>query len=113
MEDNIKKDDIFNGQGTTVSITLEDDSVIDCVVLGIFEADGREYIAVLPESNEDEEEGMVYLYRYSETADGDPILENIETDEEYEIVSDAFDEMLDEEEFAEMMEDIDDEDIIE
>ena len=56
---------------------------------------------------------MVYLYRYSETADGEPILENIETDEEYEIVSDAFDEMLDEEEFAEMMEDIDDEDIIE
>ena len=53
MEDNIKKDDIFNGQGTTVIITLEDDSVIDCVVLGIFEADGREYIAVLPESNED------------------------------------------------------------
>ena len=56
---------------------------------------------------------MVYLQRYSESADGEPILENIETDEEYEIVSDAFDEMLDEEEFAEMMEDIDDEDIIE
>lgn len=109
MEDKIKKDDIFNGQATTVSITLEDDTVIDCVVLGIFEADGREYIAVLPEDGKEDEEGLVYLYRYSEGQEGEPILENIESDEEYEIVSDAFDEMLDEEDFREMMEDIDEE----
>ena len=36
-------------------------------------------------------------------------LTNIETDEEYEIVSDAFDELLDEQEFNEIMGDFDDE----
>ena len=59
------------------------------------------HIAVMPET--DDEEGTVYLYRYSETADGQPELTNIETDEEYEIVADAFDELLDDEEFEDML----------
>lgn len=85
----------------TVTITLEDDSKIECVVLSIFEAGERNYIAVLPEE-ENEEESQVYLYRYEEDNDSSPVLSNIETDEEYEIVADAFDEILDEEEFYEM-----------
>ena len=55
----------------------------------------------MPET--DDEEGTVYLYRYSETDDGQPELTNIETDEEYEIVADAFDELLDDEEFEDML----------
>jgi hypothetical protein len=85
----------------SVSIILEDDSVIECVVLNIFSAGDREYIAVMPEN--DNEEGLVYLYRYSETEDGQPELTNIETDEEYEIAADAFDELLDEEEFEDLL----------
>ena len=92
----------------SVTITLEDDSVIECVVLNIFSAGDREYIAVMPEN--DNEEGLVYLYRYSETEDGQPELTNIETDEEYEIAADAFDELLDEEEFNEIF---DEEDLME
>jgi hypothetical protein len=49
------------------------------------------------------EEGEVYLYRYSESEDGQPNLENIEDDEEYEIVADAFDQMLDEAEYDELV----------
>lgn len=85
----------------SVSIILEDDSVIECVVLNIFSAGDREYIAVMPEN--DNEEGLVYLYRYSETEDGQPELTNIETDEEYEIAADAFDELLNEEEFEDLL----------
>lgn len=104
MEEN--REGLFGGEETTVTITLEDDSTIDCVVLTIFEADDREYIAVMPE---DENNENVYLYRYHELEDGQPELTNIETDEEYEIVSDAFDELLDEQEFNEIMGDFDDE----
>ena len=97
MEEN--REGLFGGEETTVTITLEDDSTIDCVVLTIFEADDRE----------DENNENVYLYRYRELEDGQPELTNIETDEEYEIVSDAFDELLDEQEFNEIMGDFDDE----
>ena len=86
----------------TVTLTLDDGSELECVVLTIFEAGGRDYIALLPLEGEDAEEGEVYLYRYTEI-DGNPDLQNIEDDEEYEIVADAFDELLDEQEYDELI----------
>ena len=50
----------------------------------------------------DAEEGEVYLYRYTEV-DGQPDLQNIENDDEYEVVADAFDELLDEQEYDEIV----------
>ena len=55
------------------------------------------------EPEEDDEEGEVYLYRYSKDTNGQPKLENIESDEEYEIASDAFDELLDSMEYDELV----------
>ena len=87
----------------TVELTLENDEVVTCAILTLFEAADKEYIALLP-LNEDgtTEEGDVFLYRYIETADGEPELENIEDDEEYEIAADAFDEWMDTQEFEEL-----------
>ena len=90
-------------QEMTVTLTLDDDTEVECVVLTIFNAGEREYIALLPVEGADSEEGEVYLYRYSETEDGTPILDNIEDDDEYEIVADAFDEMLDDQEYDELI----------
>mgnify|MGYP000391116140 FL=1 len=87
----------------TVTRTLDDDTEVECVVLTIFTAGERDYIALLPMEGEDSEEGEVYLYRYSETEDGTPVLDNIEDDDEYEIVADAFDEMLDDQEYDELV----------
>ncbi|RDU24260.1 DUF1292 domain-containing protein [Anaerosacchariphilus polymeriproducens] len=86
-----------------ITLELDDGSVLDCSVIAIFEAGKNEYIALLPmEEDANEEEGEVFLYRYSEDADGNPNLENIEDDEEFETVSEAFDELLDEAEFEEL-----------
>lgn len=87
----------------TVTLTLDDGTDVECVVLTIFEAGERDYIALLPTSGQEAEEGEVYLYRYSETEDGDPSLVNIEDDDEYEIVADAFDQLLDEQEYDEIV----------
>lgn len=86
----------------TVTLTLDDDSVVECEVITIYEANGKDYIALLPLNEKGESEsGDVYLYRYTEE-DGEPNLENIEDDDEYEIAADAFDEWMDEQEFEEM-----------
>ncbi|MCI8512761.1 MAG: DUF1292 domain-containing protein [Lachnospiraceae bacterium] len=87
----------------TVTLTLDDGTDLECVVLTIFEAGERDYIALLPLDGREAEDGEVYLYRYLEDADGNPDLENIESDEEYEIVADAFDEILDAEEYDELV----------
>ncbi|MCI9339625.1 MAG: DUF1292 domain-containing protein [Dorea sp.] len=85
----------------TVELTLDNDEVVECAILTLFEAGGREYIALLPQNEDDTEEGDVYLYRYVETPEGEPELENIEDDDEYEIAADAFDEWMDTQEFEE------------
>lgn len=85
----------------TVTLTLDNDEVLECAVLTIYEAGGRQYIALLPLDESGEEKGDVYIYRYIETDPENPDLENIEDDEEYEIAADAFDEWLDEQEFEE------------
>ena len=87
----------------TVTLTLDDGSELECVVLTIFEAGERDYIALLPMEGAEAEEGEVYLYRHSEDAEGNPNLDNIEDDDEYEIVADAFDELLDDQEFDELV----------
>ena len=53
--------------------------------------------------NGENEDGEVYLYRYYEE-NGQPNLDNIDSDEEYEIAADAFDELMDTEQFNEMEE---------
>ena len=89
----------------TVTLTLDDGTVLECAVLTIFPAGEFEYIALLPIKEEKEEEGEVFLYRYKELEDGEIELLNIEDDDEYELVSDAFDELLDNAEFDEFFED--------
>ena len=87
----------------TVTLTLDDGSEVECVVLTIFEAGDRDYIALLPTEGTEADEGEVYLYRYEEDADGNPSLDNIKDDDEYEVVADAFDELLDDQEFDEIV----------
>lgn len=90
----------------TVELTLDNDEVVECAILTLFEAGGKEYIALLPLNEDGEtEDGDVFLYRYTEDADGEPELENIEDDDEYEIAADAFDEWMDTQEFEELGDD--------
>ena len=93
----------------TITLTLDNDETIECSILTIYEAGGREYIALLPLNEQGtNEDGEVYLYRYTQQ-NGTPILDNIEDDEEYERVADAFDELMDEDEYEELLADDDDE----
>lgn len=103
QDPNLEQDNVETEEEMTVTLTLDDGKELECVVLTIFTAGERDYIALLPMESQEEEEGEVYLYRYSEGEDGQPNLENIEDDEEYEIVADAFDEMLDDAEYDELV----------
>lgn len=78
-------------------LTFDDsDEEVACDVLGIFPVDGKTYIAVVPQNEEEEDE--VLIYRYEENEDGeDPMLDDIESEEEYERVSAEFFEIFFEE----------------
>ena len=36
------------GDGVTVTLTLDDDSTVECAIVGIFDGGDKEYIALLP-----------------------------------------------------------------
>ncbi len=93
-----------DGDGpATVTLTLDDGTVQECVILTIFQAGDKNYIALLPlDENGENEDGEVYLYRFEEV-DGQPSLSNIESDDEYEAAADAFDEFMDNQEFDQMV----------
>ena len=87
------------------------DTVTVSLDLAIYEAGDGQYIALLPEEEVDEEESTVFLYRYYEDENGEPQLDNIGSDEEYKMASNAFnqilndagyDDIVDEDELAKM-----------
>lgn len=96
---------IDNEESVTVTLTLLDDSEIECEVVTIVSAMGKDYIALLPMDGPEKDTGNVYLYGFQETLDGsDPELIDITDDEEYEAAADAFEEYLDGLEFDELVE---------
>lgn len=93
---------------SSVTLSLDDGSECECTIIRIFSAGDNQYIALMPMEGEAFDNNEVYLYRYTEKGQ-EPILENIETDEEYEIVSEAFEEELDAMEYEELYEEEDNE----
>ena len=79
----------------TITLTMEDDTEVECAILTVFPVDAKEYIALLPlDENGQNESGEVYLYAFARTESGEPMLSNIESDEEYAKAAVAFDTVL-------------------
>ena len=94
----------FSNPNATVTLTLDDDTELECAVLTIFPAGEHKYIALLPlDENGENHDGEVYLYRFSQEEGQQPVLENIMDDDEYDIAADAFDELLDKAEYDELV----------
>lgn len=73
-----------HGEMETITLQTEDGEDVTCAVIGTFDVEGKEYIALLPEDGEE-----VYIYSFKE--DGDNVqLDRIETDEEYNKVGAVF-----------------------
>lgn len=90
----------------SITLSLDDGTELDCIVLDIFPVDGKYYIALQPEEGEEDYDN-VFLYRYIQENDDEPQLLNIEDDNEFEAVADAFEELLDAQDYDEMFDDDD------
>lgn len=102
MADEIEKD----SEEMYVELDL-DDGTVKCSIVTIFDVNEKEYIALLPlDENGENTDGEVWIYGYKEdenNPDAEPELIYIDDDEEYEAASDAFDELLDSQEFDELV----------
>ena len=96
-----------NDEEMTVSMTLDNGEEVTCAIVTILTVNEKDYIVLLPlDENGENIDGEVWIYGYKED-EGDPNAEPelifIHDAEEYEAVSDAFDEYLDNAEFDELL----------
>ena len=71
-----------------ITLEFDDETEEECGILGVFEAKGKEYIALNPLGTED-----VYLYRYKE--DGDDFhMEDIADENEFNDVIKEFESLM-------------------
>ena len=76
----------------TMTITFDDGETTECNIIGVFEVEDLEYIAVNPIDSDE-----VLLYRYTESDEEDGMnIEFIDSDEEYNKVTAVFYEILEE-----------------
>ncbi|MEE1242602.1 DUF1292 domain-containing protein [Frisingicoccus sp.] len=82
-------------QPNIVPLAFEDGTVVNCMEITRFDVDGNTYVVLLP-LNEDgqNESGSVYVYRFVTDENGQTLLSNIESQEEYEKVSEVFNQMV-------------------
>ncbi len=95
----------FDEYEVTITLDMEDGSEIECVPTESFSFNDQDYVALMPLNGPDAGSGQVYLYRYHVNELEEMEIEYIESDEEYEAVADAYDELLDEEEYEELLKD--------
>ena len=80
-----------------ISIEYEDGTVVDCDILGTFEADGKDYIALVPQGSDEDDEDNVLIYKYEESDEDNIELIDIEDEEEFNKAAEVLDSLLNEE----------------
>lgn len=69
----------------TITLCMENDEEVECIIIDIFPVDNEEYIALVPIETED-----VFFYKYIETEDEQFELLNIESEEKQLAVQKEF-----------------------
>lgn len=76
-----------------ITLEFDDGESVECEVIGVFDFEEKEYIALLPVDGTDD----VYIYGYKELDDEEFELIDINDEDEFERVADAFEKLAFEE----------------
>ena len=85
-DDKILDNEEFDDDAEYITLQFDDSEDIECEILGIFDFEEKEYIALLPQDGSDD----VYIYEYKEITDEEFDLIDIEDDALFERVAAEF-----------------------
>ena len=89
---NDKKNNAPVEEADVITLEFEDGVEVECEIMGVFDCNGKEYIALIPDDGTDD----VYIYGYKEVGDDEFELIDIEDDAEFEAAVAEFDSIMDE-----------------
>lgn len=81
-------------EADVITLEFDDGAEVECEIMGVFDYNGKEYIALIPDDGTDD----VYIYGYKEVGEDEFELVDIEDDAEFEAVVAEFDKIMMEEE---------------
>lgn len=76
-----------------LTLEFDDGEEVECEIMGVFEVEGKEYIALIPNDGTDD----VYIYGYKEVGEEEFELIDIDDDEEFQKVAKEFESITEEE----------------
>ncbi|MBR2560242.1 MAG: DUF1292 domain-containing protein [Firmicutes bacterium] len=88
-----KKNDLVD-ESEIITLEFEDGVSVECEIMGVFEFEGNDYIALIPDDDSDD----VYIYGYREVGEDEFEIVDIEDDELFEKVVAEFDAIMESEE---------------
>jgi hypothetical protein len=74
-----------------ITLEFDDGLTVECEIMGVFDFEGKEYIALIPDDGSDD----VYIYGYKEVSDDEFELIDILDDDEFERVIEEFEQLTD------------------
>ena len=89
---NDKKNNAPVEEADVITLEFEDGVEVECEIMGVFDCNGKEYIALIPDDGTDD----VYIYGYKEVGEDEFELIDIEDDAEFEAAVAEFDTIMDE-----------------
>ena len=81
----------------TIVLTDEDGDEYEFTVIDVLDVDDREYLVLLPPEGEDTEADEAVILRLEVDENGEEVLYDIEDDEEWDRVSQAWEERMEQE----------------
>ncbi len=69
-----------------LELELEDGTRINCFIIGVFDCNDKEYVALTPQEEDSED---VFLYAFKETDEGVELID-IDDEDEFQAVSEQF-----------------------
>ena len=93
MADEKKPVEEIEEEAEYITLEFDDGMEVEAEIMGVFDVEGKEYIALIPDDDTDD----VYLYGYKEISDEEFELIDIEDDAEFEKVVAEFEKLTAEE----------------
>ena len=89
-----KKNPDMEEEVDIITLEFDEGEEVECEIMGVFDFNGKEYIALIPDDGTDD----VYIYGYKEVGEDEFEIVDIDDDAEFEAVAAEFDKILDEQE---------------